>query len=407
MIRITLCIPLIAGCLIARPTCAEPRDSRPVTVEEVIEFALANSPEVKAIEANQAAVRAEGIALGTLSNPQLDGEYRYPTSSAGRARANEAGASLSQPLRLSNFGARQRVNALIQSSADADRAMAVLALSQEIRLLYTKGWVLSERQLQLESTRKKAAGVSRYIEQAVGRGLFGKGEGAGFRAEERRLAAELVGVGADLERVRADLTRKTAMTFDAVAFKRPEWTEVTLPVAGGGAELPVQKRAELLTKLAEEHNRLARLDRFPRFSPRLVYARTNDGFDYAGVGLSIELPVFDANRAERTRREAEAGAARAAKTYFAGDSFASEVSHLVNAVRATSEQARMYEREVSPQFEEALRTYDERLRAGQAALPQIWQTLQALSGSRDTGLELQVKAATARAELSVMVGQDV
>lgn len=407
MIRSFLLTSLVAGILSARVARADSDGPKPVTVDEVIEQALRNSPAVMAIEAERAAGQAEGIALDTLQNPQLDGEYRLPTSSAGRARANEASASLAQPLRLSNFGARHRVNELIQRSADADRAFAVLALAQEIRLLYTKGWVLTERERQLDRTRKKAAEVSRFVEQAVGRGLFGKGEGAVFRAEERRLSAELLGVQADLERVRAELSRKAAVSFKGAGFVRPAWTPPAVPTSGGNSTLPIQRRAELRRTLAEEHADLAELDRFPRFSPRIVYARTNDGFDYAGVGLSVELPVFDTNRAERHRRAAQASAARAESSYLSGEVFNDELGSLERAVLTAFEQSRIYEEDVVPGLEEGLKTYDARLRAGQAALTQIWQTLQAVSDARVASLELLISAAARRAELSVMVGQDV
>ncbi|ODU37840.1 MAG: hypothetical protein ABS98_16915 [Lysobacteraceae bacterium SCN 69-48] len=149
------------------------------------------------------------------------------------------------------------------------------------------------------------------------------------------------------------------------------------------------------------------MDRFPRFAPRLVYARTNDGFDYGGVGISVDLPVFDTNRAEKQKREAEASAARATATYFSSDSFAQEVGYLSKAIGATYSQSEITRSEVVPALEEALRTFKQRLQSGQAALPQIWQTIQAVNEARQTALDLFVKAATARAELSVMVGEDV
>lgn len=405
MIRCFVISSLIAGVISARVARAESDRVKSVTVEEVIEQAMRQSPVVRAIDADRATAQAEGIALETLENPQLDGEYRLPTSNAGRARANEASASLSQPLRVSYFGARQRVNKLIQQSASSDRALAVLALSQEIRLLYMKGWVFTERELQLERMKKKTGEVSRFVEQAIDRGLFGKGEGAVFRAEERKLAADLIGVQADLERVRAEFSRKTG--FRQVGFVRPVWTIIEVPSDVASVSLPIQQRAQLRKALAEEQGKLAELDRFPRFSPRLVYSRTNDGFDYAGIGISVELPVFDSNRAERHRREAEASAARARNAYLLSDTFRDELGSLKRSAIASFEQAQIYEQDVVPKLEEGLKTYDARLRAGQAALPQVWQTFQALSNARATSLELLVEAASRRAELSVLVGQDL
>lgn len=396
--------------LIALPTVtvAENSSHSSVTLEEVLAYAIDQSPSVQEIESRIAQRRAEGIELSILKNPEVDSEIGFPVSYDEKRGSNEASVSLSQPLRLSNFGLRQRINKIISKSADSEKSLEILSLTQNIKLAYVKGWVLQERILQLDLSLKRAQSISNYVQDGITRGLFGVAESSLFKFENESLEAEKLGLGGDLERARAELLHRSGLSIKNKKLLPLQLREIAQgDLENEAKDLPVVKRVNLLAELANEQHRLSRLDSFPQFAPRLVYSRNDEGSDYVGVGISVELPFFDRNQAERLRRGAEVRAARSVEQYYSGPQFNEELFSLLKSTQLSQKEVRAYEEKVLPALREALQASDKQLKAGQGSLLQTWQLLQQLRETQARALELWSKAISERAELSILVGKDL
>lgn len=385
--------------------------SSTITEEEVLGQALANSPLVKQVDALLAGKIAESISTRLLPNPALDTDVRLPGSYRGSRPDTEVEMALEQPFRLSHFGLRDAVADLISKAGNSDQKIALLELSQKVRLLYARTWALDAQKAVIESAKKRASSVASLIGESSKKGLLPISDSKLFEAESKKLSAETLGIEAEFARSLAELTRVTAIDFGDRKFEKP-----TLPSAlnadeliaqAEGGNIPVQQRARLLSQLASEQRKLAEKDSFPMLAPRLLYQHTAEGEEQYGIGIRIELPFFDRNQAERMKRTAEESAANAEQQYFLGSAFKSQVSLFAKSLNASANQVKIYETQVIPALQEALRGSEQQLRAGQGSVLQVFQTQREINDATSKVVELWVKALSDKAELSVLIGADL
>jgi cobalt-zinc-cadmium efflux system outer membrane protein len=397
------CLAVVGSNAIADPS---PR-KKLVTSADVLERALNESPLVTRIEASIALMRAEGLQNGTVENPVLDSEVRVPTSYGDQRGSDEVALSLSQPLRVSDFGARGNVNRLIQALADEDRRVELLTFAQKVKLAYTKAWALERRSLELARYRDTAGRIERAVQHAADGGLLGSSEGLLFRAEAKKTQLELNALTSDLKRAKAELNRIAGFAVAGTLVKPPLSDPPSLPALLGSADLlPAQARAKMAVALAREQHRQSELDAYPKFSPRLVFERTNDSASYFGVGISMELPFFDRNQGERLARNAEAHAAQRFAAYLSGDSYRDEVSSLLESLQASTAFLNGYEQEILPTLSQALDTEEKLFTAGKGAPVRLWQILRELSAAQREVLERLMGLYSDRIELVAITGTD-
>jgi outer membrane protein TolC len=400
-------VALMMGCayfpLVAALASATPQ----VTVDELLDRALQESPVAKEIESKIASQRALGLQAGALENPTVDAEVRIPTSYAADRGSDEIAVSLSQPVRVSDLGVRQRVNRLVQAAASQDEKIELLAFSQKVKLGYCKVWALSRRETELKSYLETAGRVERAIGKAAAAGLMGTGEGLLFKAEALKARYELAALSADVKRARADLTKLVGFSVQG-ELVRPSLAGLPSAQNLGSLEgvLPAESRAQLALRLAREQQRQAELDAFPKLSPRLGYERTNDKTDFLGIGVSFELPFFDRGQGERLARGAEARAAEKTAAYFAGPGYREEVSALRASVESAAALVEGYEKEILPTLREALRLEEQLFSSGNGTPSRLWQVLRELSAAQSEAVERLVRVYVDRVELTILTGTD-
>ena len=382
-----------------------------LTVDEVLAEALAASPLVKQIDSTLAGKIGDSIAIRILPNPALDIDVRLPGSYQGSRPETEVEVALEQPFRLTHFGLRNAVAELISKAGHSDQKIALLELTQKVRLLYARAWALDAQISVVEAARKRASSVATLIADSSNRGLLPTSDAKLFEAVSKKLAAETLGLESELSRARAELTRVVGIDLAERKFGKPDLLSVVdakdLLARAESGEIPAQQRAKLMAQLASEQSRLAQRDSFPMLAPRLLYQHTAEGEEQYGVGISIELPIFDRNQAERVRRSAEANVATTEQRYFQGAAFKSQLSLLVQSLNAAIGQVKIYENQVVPALQEALGGADQQLRAGQGSVVQVFQTQRELNDAASKVVELWVRALTDKAELSVLTGTDL
>jgi cobalt-zinc-cadmium efflux system outer membrane protein len=166
-------------------------------------------------------------------------------------------------------------------------------------------------------------------------------------------------------------------------------------------------RADLLLSLASEQRRLAELDAYPEVAPRLVYQHTNDGGDFFGAGITVPLPFFNRNQGEIARAEAEQSALSRKKALLEAGGLEAQVKALHGAALRADEQADIFAKKVLPAYEAALTSQERIFSQGKGSVLQVWQMLRIFNEARSEALSLHLAAATARIQLSLLVGEEV
>jgi outer membrane protein TolC len=366
---------------------------------------LQQSPLAQQIEAKFIADRAAGEALATLENPSLDSELRRPSSSRD---SHEVSIALSQPLRASDFGARDRVRRLLEESAQLEQGSALLELALNSRSLYVKVWSLEQSLSQLNAAQKRAQELERRIRQGSESGLYTAGEALLFKAESLKIANRKLRLTGQLSSAKAALARQAGFALHgalaAPVLAAP--TEQSLHKRSN-VQLPIQQRAALAARLAAAQQELAERDAAPEFAPRITYERDSERSDFFGVGFSVALPVFDRNQAEQKRRLAEATAAKAQQESLGGELYEQQVGAHAQALREAVLITERYEREILPALREALLAQENLLKRGQGSVFQVWQTLRELVTTQDEAIAQRLDAERERSEYVLLTGQEI
>lgn len=405
--RSVLAIILIAS--VSSIAFAQPKvEESAVTLETVLSHALVASPLVKEIDAKTSERLAQALTLRILPNPELSGGVLFPFSSPGAK--NQYSASLTQPFRISHLGLRDTVSSLIENAASVEQKISLLELTQNVRLAYVKLWALQRQRIYMVEAKDRAKQIRGVVSDRNAKGLFGKGEEGLFTAEYERALADLIGLSSEIKKAEATLLRLSTFSTSGLLLSRPNVAgSLDLNAIAQNTEtntLPIQERVSLLERVSKEQVKLAKRDSFPALAPQLSYSRNEDGFDFVGVGLTVELPLFNRNQAEQLQRSAELKAASAKREYFQGESFRTEVELLVESYRGSLAQAESYENKVIPALEGSISTYEKQLRSGQGTVLLVWQTQRELLELQRLLLENWVKVFSTQAELVILTGKE-
>ena len=380
-----------------------------VTYEQVLRSALNNSPEAAKLDAAETEQLSEADEIKTKANPTLDSHIRVPVRSSDAD--TEVEIELSQPLRPSDFGLRQRLAQIINESASLEKKLALLEFSQTIALQYSHVWIVQQRHDVLKKSRENARATLRQVKDAGSKGLLPEGDIAVFEGEVSMLDAELLGAQAERQRAAAALTKATGVRLMVSNVTEPPLP--ALPNASelatdlGRSELPLRQRSELLSRVAEKRLSLARLDRYPAFAPSLGYERTSEGNDLLTVGVSVDLPFFNRNQAQITRAEGTVQLAKSLGQYVSSGDFEEEARLLLQAAETLGSQRDVFVSSVIPARERALNGYQRQFVAGLGSISQVWQAQRELTDARLRALELWSEKRSVSSELAILLGKDL
>jgi len=383
-----------------------------VSLEEFRALAFEKSPIVAQIDAEYAQQVAHAFETEVLVNPELQAEQVYTRMKLGGADDPQTNASLGIPLRLSDFGARGRVAALIKKTGDAQKRAAILELSQRVALhFHSLAAIQSSIQILSDTQERAARHVSR-MDDAVAKGLVSQAEQKLFDGERYRLQALKKGLQSSFANLRAEVTRSLGIQclFGIKEGKRhlvelP--SEEMLVSKAGQSEISELSRLDLSYALSREQVRLSKLDAIPEFSPRLVYQHTNDGGDFIGVGVAVPLPLFNRNQGAVARTAADSALALRKKDFLADGGLRDQVAMLRSSALSLAEQSQLYETKVVPSFRAALESYEKLYAQGKGSVSQTWQALRTYSDAQREALSVWLQALGARMQLSLLIGEEL
>jgi cobalt-zinc-cadmium efflux system outer membrane protein len=384
---------------------------RTVTFEEFRALALQHSPLVAEIDSQYAQEVSRAYDTEVLRNPEVQVEQVYTRMKLGGADDPQTNASLSLPLRLSNFGAKARVAALVRKAGDTERQAKLLELSQKVLVQYSQLYTL-QRSLQfIELAERRAGRHITQIKEGVAAGLLSDGDRHIFEAEKYRLESQRAGVQASLAALHAEHSMSLGISCSLKTLKPSAWSELpsedALISKATASTLSEAARVELLMALSTEQKKLASLDAFPEVSPRIVYQHTNDGGDFIGAGISIPLPVFNRNQGAINKASFEAAAALRKREILSNGGLEARIRALRIAAASSAEQARVMHSKVVPAFEKALASEEQRYREGKANVLEVWQTFRIFNDAQREAIAVWQTALNTRVQLSLIVGEEL
>ena len=381
------------------------------SLEEFRAHALAHSPLVADIDREYALQVAKAIDTKLWANPELSAEETWTRMYVGGANDPQSSVTLSQPMKLSNFGKRDKVAELLQKAGDTEKNIKLLEFTQQTNVNFVRLFALQETVRFLQLAEQDAAKKVSTVRKQVREGLISQGSEALFEGEKFRLEAQRVGAEASLATLQSELTMALGTTCAVIATRPPQFTKIpaatNLLEKARSSRISEKARFDILQQLAAEQVRLAELDIFPSVSPRVVYQHTNDGGDFVGAGITIPLPVWNRNQAERTRASAEQDVARRKANLINQGGLELQISSTHAAAVSSERQVEIYTRQAEVSFKAALEAEARAYASGKGSVLEVWQTFRALNEAQLTGLSLRQQAAMARARLSILVGEEV
>ncbi len=381
------------------------------SLEEFRAHALAHSPLVADIDREYALQVAKAIDTKLWANPELSAEETWTRMYVGGANDPQSSVTLSQPMKLSNFGKRDKVAELLQKAGDTEKNIKLLEFAQQTNVNFVRLFALQETVRFLQLAEQDAAKKVGTVRKQVREGLISQGSEALFEGEKFRLEAQRVGAEASLATLQSELAMALGTTCAVIATRPPQFTKIpaatNLLEKARSSRISEKARLDILQQLAAEQVLLAELDIFPSVSPRVVYQHTNDGGDFVGAGITIPLPVWNRNQAERTRASAEQDVARRKANLINQGGLELQISSTHAAAVSSERQVEIYTRHAEVSFKAALEAEARAYASGKGSVLEVWQTFRALNEAQLTGLSLRQQAAMARARLSILVGEEV
>lgn len=407
-------LALWVGVITAPLACADLPSgpcARAFSLEQIRAAALGESPLVAEIDATFAAELGRAFNTEVLENPELGGDHAFAANQIRGDNDPNTQIFLAQPLRLSNFGARDRVAELIRKAGDNQKGRQLLELTQKISLQFYSLGVLQRMKRVLAKAEELAAHKVALTRKSVQEGLLSEGDERLLEGERYRLLSQRRGVEVSILAMQGELARTVGLTCYPSVTETvkvpPIPPDAVLLDRAGSSQFNENTRAEILLNLSQEQARLEDLDAFPRFSPGAIYQHTNDGGDFIGGSLTIALPIWNRNQGNRGQADSEQASARRKREFLWGGGFQAQIRLLRAASVTALERAELFSSKAVPAFEAGLRSQERLFSAGRGSVIEVWQTLRSYNDAQIEGLALWLEAATKRIELSLLVGEEV
>ena len=293
-----------------------------MTVESLVNRALAENPELQFYEAEIAAAKAGRRLAGRLGNPELDFEIGRKTSRGDEARGDGVAYAVSivQPIEWpGRVGLRKAI-------ANGDVQLAQLGLE---RFRYRLASEIRQLAFRLSTAQEKAAVAntvaSRFdavkevlVQREVG-GITPRLEMKAIDAATISLEKESLEAAIDVQKILLELNQLMGRSaVNPLIVKRVEYNfpePLPLPTL---MVLTLTNNYTMHVRRAELEQQgfrvsLAKNERYPtiRVGPYVSREEAIDIEREAGIGFSLELPIFRNGKAEISRQEAREAQAQA------------------------------------------------------------------------------------------------
>ena len=386
----------------------------PVTLTRILTWADRHAPELSLARAGLSRGRAELEASAPLfpSDPILGG-------SVGR-RENAAGTGIDYEIMLEQeleiFGERAARRSAARAGIDLARAEVLRVRWRVHREIHDAFHTALVARAKLRAAQRVVQFAERFQQVAERRLAAGETSPLPVRLAESELAeARQARIAAEQDERAAVLSLKTASGWPVeqpliVAGDLGTPTDAP-PVARlvtlARAHDPVLKKRSAAVRRARALLTAARREPWPNPRLGIAYARESEpGGSPATIWrgtFSVPIPVWQANRPERARAEAELEVARAAlgtrqRTLDA------RVRQAAGAVDASAARVRLYTTKILPGFEKSLELVEKAFELGEIDATEVLVARERFLRSQRTALDAYEEYFRARGALEEAVG---
>lgn len=272
-------------------------------MDEVAMLAVANNPQLKQARDDLGIARAQSFAAGLLPDPQLGVTSDHPTNGTS-SNTNSFNLNLSYDISALLLRSSRKGSATAhEQQVNADLLWQEWHVVSQARLLFTKLTAQDALMKQLQLARALLADRYRRGQQALAAGnVTIDSVGAdlvALQGVERQIS--------ELERSRlqnrASLDGLLGLSSNAPLRLAGEPSAEPIDAAAlrAGLEKRLKERPDLQAlrdgyRSQEEKFRGAVLAQFPALNVGLTRARDTSGLYTLGFGLTLSLPIFNANR---------------------------------------------------------------------------------------------------------------
>lgn len=290
-----------------------------LTLDEAIETAFRNDPQLRALAAEREAVRLEERAANRIlaDNPELG--LQGGGAWAGADNGFEYQVSIEQPLRLGGQGAARSaaVAAALERQAAAIRARRI-ALRAEVRAAWVRALAAREREALARDSAALATEAAEAAEQRLAEGRIRRIDRNAAVVEAARAGREAASAAIESAKAAAEVRRLLGLAADeplelegTLAPRAVFPAPVPVPDPVRPRQAPAVLEARLSLREAQARRALADAAAAPDLTVGAYFLRELDT-DHLFATVAIPLPLFDRNESERAaarREEAQAEAA--------------------------------------------------------------------------------------------------
>ena len=341
---------------------------------EVVAVALTLNPELRAKRLSIGEAQALLIGAGLWPNPEVGTSLK-----AGLGGASGYSLDVDALFQLLRPGERSARKAAATSNVEAARAeveAAERALVSEVRAQRVSV-LAAERAVALQEEGVALRERTRAI--ANERARLGEATKLDTSASELELAESR----RDLRKARADLNAQEAELARLMGLP----PEVALKLTGYGQALavtvfediadevldrkllghPELAEKQVAYRRAEAELKLAILGQYPRLGFGPAYEKELEGDEALGLGLSLEVPIFNQNQGEIAEKRASRERVRAAYTAVL-HRIRAEAYAARNLVRIAKAEVDAQEREILPLINRNQELFEGAFRAGELSI---------------------------------------
>jgi hypothetical protein len=378
---------------------------------EFVTQTIKNSPQRMSIQSTFEEALAEGESLALKRNPQISTQVLRAATSPRDLEKYQGSVTLSQPIRPSDLGARNKAADILQRQAQAVRNSELIDLSYDIALLYTSIWQAQTLSHEFNTLAKRGARLRKLLSEAVSKGLVPPGRFALFEAELGALRAEAFRAQGMRASAHADLQLYGAEKTSLLGTVTPDIPRLPKPtelIRNNDTSIPsLLHRLQLSQQFAQAAATVAERDRLPAMTPSLTYQYSPDDIHQVGVGLSFPLPFFNPNKPLRTTREAQQKRASASAEVLTTTRWQHVVTSTLQAATLRRTELKTYEEEVLPKLEKAFDQFEQAVRQGGGELFDLWQVLRALREMKTEVVRARREALVQHFTTALLAGYDI
>ncbi len=381
--------------------------SKPLTGRELGVMAVLTSPDLKALRSKEKVAEAQVFEVGLLPDPEITASLDHPVSGAGAVEGYKVGvdwlvaALVTRPAdeRIARASARQ---------VRRDVAWQEWLVANQARLLTRRVVYLERRRIVAEEAERNEKVLLDVLRRGQdNRDISGKAVESQLtaylnaRQRELSLAGEAEDARLELNRIVGLPPGEQLALADDTATPRVSESPESL------FERAEHDRLDLLALRAGYESQEAKLNRavlgqYPRFRLGLNTGRDTEGVSTIGIGISLDLPIFNRNRG--TIAVEEATRDRLFREYVSRlhQTRADIAALATQLVRIGQERAALCEKQ--PELEQAEERVFAASRRGDATLFEYATARAALIEQRLRLLELEQAATEREVALDLAVG---